>query len=295
MIEIAQRCFSAIAERMLQKGINAHSLYKGSIKRQKVGADQAEVLSAEDFISGVRSLGIEELRAVEYACLIKVLSVNEEEKFIKLADLVLILDDYGIKDEDVEGAEAQPEPESEPQTQQQPADEEEEQPKPKPKQKQKTGSTAKGEEKKAPQTMDMSKLDEISMVLLLALTEYLIKANIPLYDLFGDTIYQQLVKTRTKQKNVEVINSRDFFEVLHRIGIQTEESEHENLKDFLCLDTHHKEKLSIKKLKKAIEEFAFNEELRKRAHQCYEALMAEEGASEGRETIKENMPEEEVE
>jgi hypothetical protein len=38
--------------------------------------------------------------------------------------------------------------------------------------------------------------------------------NVSLYDFFEGIIYEQLVKTKTKQNVVEIINSKDFFEML---------------------------------------------------------------------------------
>ena len=249
MLEIAQKCFFVIADTMLQKKTTAKKLYTEAIQKQKLNGEEVEVISAEDFIKGVQMLGIEEFKAIEYACLIKVLAANEEEKYVKLSDLILILEDYGVRDVAEKAAASSPPKEGK--------------------------KEQKKEQKEEHQQLNLEELDQLSMVLMLALTEYLIKSNIPLYDLFGEAIYQQVVKTKTKQKNVEIINSNDFFDVLHKIGIQTEESEHDNLKKFLCLGTHYGDKLSIKKLKKIIEEFAFNEELRKYAHQCYEALIAD--------------------
>lgn len=119
-------------------------------------------------------------------------------------------------------------------------------------------------------------LDKVSMVLMLALTEYLVKAKAPLYDLFGAAIYKQEVQIDSKQLQVDLVNSSDFFAVLRSIGINTEEKEHENLKAFLCLDTSVMDKLMVKKIKRAIEEFAVNEELRAFAQKCYQELVDED-------------------
>lgn len=41
---------------------------------------------------------MEDFEPLEYACLIKVLAINDEGKVIRIADLELILKDYGIEE-----------------------------------------------------------------------------------------------------------------------------------------------------------------------------------------------------
>ena len=115
------------------------------------------------------------------------------------------------------------------------------------------------------------------MVLMLALTDYLLRTKMPLYELFSETIYKQVVKTKTRQKNIDLINASDFFDVLFKLGIKTDSSNHDNLMKFLCLDVNFVDKIYVKKLKKAIEEFAVNDELRVVAHKCYQELVQSDG------------------
>ena len=120
--------------------------------------------------------------------------------------------------------------------------------------------------------LDLKSLDSISMIIMLAMTEYLVKNNVPLYDLLGDKLYQQKIKSKEKQANVELINSDDLFGILKGIGIGIDDPDPENLKKFLCLDKKYPDKISIKKLKTAINEFATNEELRLTAQAKYKEL-----------------------
>ena len=243
MIEIAQKTFFNLANSMIQTKTTARKLYANNIKKQTVNGQEVEVISSEDFINGMNALGLKELQSIEYACLIKVLAVNDSGDFIKLEDLVLILEDYGIK-EDKENA---------------------------PKTSIQKEEVGKG---KGP---DFYNLDKYSMILLLALTEYLIKSNTPLYDLFGDKIHQESIKVKSKQRKVELISSKDFFEVLASIGIQIDEGENEDLKAVLSFSNKQfPNQLSVKKIKSAIEQFAFSDELRKKAHEYYESLVDEQ-------------------
>eukprot|EP00826_Nyctotherus_ovalis_P022284 TRINITY_DN17326_c0_g2_i1.p1 TRINITY_DN17326_c0_g2~~TRINITY_DN17326_c0_g2_i1.p1 ORF type:complete len:271 (-),score=83.97 TRINITY_DN17326_c0_g2_i1:75-887(-) len=119
-------------------------------------------------------------------------------------------------------------------------------------------------------------LDKISAVVMLGLAEYLKRNGITTESLFGAVEYKQGIEVDGKKLKVELINSKDFFAVLNSIGIFAEEEAHKNLKAFLALDPSHPDKILAKKLKKRIEEFSCNEELRIHAQSCYQELIAEE-------------------
>lgn len=238
MIEIAQKCFSAIAEKMLEKGASVHSLFKDVIYQKTVENEETELISPDDFLKGLHKLGAEDPKGLERRCLLKMLSASDDEKGFRVNDLVQILQDYGIK-EGVAETEDQAE--------------------------------AAGEEE-----LRFEDLDKVSMVLLLALTEYVTSAKVPLDELFGKAMYKQPVQIDNSELEIDVINSEDFFEVLHQIGIDSEEKEQENLKRFLCIDPSYEDKFSAEKLRAAMEEFATNQELRKRAQACYQELVEEE-------------------
>ena len=89
----------------------------------------------------------------------------------------------------------------------------------------------------------------------------LMELNVSLYDFFEGSIYEQLVKTKTKQNVVEIINSKDFFDLLQRRGVRKKSNEHENLKKCLQLDPNYPQLLMLKKIAKALDEMAKNEEL----------------------------------
>ncbi len=62
---------------------------------------------------------------------------------------------------------------------------------------------------------------------------YLLEQNISTADFFQDVIYQQNVKSKTKQQTIEIMNSEDFFRVLCERGIRKKPTENANLKEFL--------------------------------------------------------------
>lgn len=57
----------------------------------------------------------------------------------------------------------------------------------------------------------------------------LMELNVTLYDFFDGAIFEQLVKTKTKQNTVEIIEAKHFFELLHKRGVRKSEKAHENL------------------------------------------------------------------
>lgn len=81
--------------------------------------------------------------------------------------------------------------------------------------------------------MDLSQLDEKGIKTLAKLMLALMELNLSLYDFFEGLIYEQLVKTKTKQNVIEIINSKDFFSTLQKRGVRKKDNELETLKNFL--------------------------------------------------------------
>jgi len=231
MIEIAQKCFTKIAEKVKSKKLTLEKIYGEKIFTQEIEGEEATLLSPEDFIEGLRKIDITDLETIEYACLIKVLAVNDEEKLIKFDDLVQILFDYGVN----------------------------------------PGPEVEKIQKEKNKDLNFESLDNISMIIMLALTEYLIKSKISIQDFLGEKIFKASPGGNSDKK-LDLINSKDFFAKLEEIGVKIEDEEHENLKIFLSADKEKRGKISILKLKKTVEEFALNETLREKARKYYEEM-----------------------
>lgn len=299
MIEIAQSCFQAIAEGMHTKGQTLRGMFGSKITKVRIENEDTEVLATDDFLNGITNLGIEGLEAVEQACLVKVLSVNDEEKLIKVTDLVQILEDYGIKENaNIADTEKPLENQNEDQYENEnnnlsppQQDEVKNDSEKNPSEKQESP-----ESDRPPMNLDYTQLDKVSMVLMLALTEYLIKAKVPLYNIFGNYISTIRIKDENENdRECEIVNAEDFFKVIFEIGIKTEDTEHENLQNFLALEEENKSKISVDKLKEAIEKFATDDKIRSEAHQCYMELIegneGENGEGEAEAEQEENAEE----
>lgn len=121
--------------------------------------------------------------------------------------------------------------------------------------------TKKSKKKTNPHNIDMSILDEKSIKTLAKLLLALIELNTNIYDFFEGAIYEQQVKTKTKQNNVEIIDAKDFFDLLQARGVRKKNNEIDNLKTFLQIDPNYHNLLMVKKLTKALDEMTKNEEL----------------------------------
>ena len=285
MILIAQKCFYDIAQKLIDKKLNVYSLYKGKILKRTVDGEEVELLAQLDFINGIQELELEDLQPLQYACLIQVLAINDEEKYVRVSDLIQILEDYGVvenaaKPVDKEPGDKEPAVAKEPVAIKEPVAKESV-PVAKPVLEQKKVEPENVPEAENPpdellETLNFEDLDKVSMVLMLALTEYMIKSQVSLQDLFGKAIFVQEVINENEKVQVEFLESTEFFAVLARIGINIEEKEHENLKHFLCYSESAPNKFCVEKLAIAVEEFGNNEELRGVAHKCYEQLVNED-------------------
>ena len=59
--------------------------------------------------------------------------------------------------------------------------------------------------------LNFSKVGDRSICVIFLLTEYLLRNNMSLFTLYDGKIYDQLVKTKTKESVVEIISSDEFF------------------------------------------------------------------------------------
>jgi len=100
------------------------------------------------------------------------------------------------------------------------------------------------------------------------LTDYLLNTDTSVYEFFGNLIYNQIVRTKNKQSNIEIISSKDFFEKVNTPSIDSQMSSYlsthviDELTEHLCLDLNYKQLFLVKKVIKILEELSHNEEMR---------------------------------
>ena len=251
MLDIAERCFMRIAEAIVEAGVSVRQAFQPFIIREEFEGEYLELLSPIGFLEGVKELGVTDLEEVEVACLMRVLTKADLENAILLRELIVIMDNFGIQDDEGNTAAAEGGKDDSNAKDGSPDAED--------------SSNKKKKKKKgaaeANQALDLSQLDEKSIKILAKLMLALMELNVSLYDFFDGAIYEQLVKTKTKQNTVEIIAAKDFFELLQRRGVRKNPAAHENLQKFLQLDPNYPHLIMIKKVAKALDEMAKNEEL----------------------------------
>jgi hypothetical protein len=78
-------------------------------------------------------------------------------------------------------------------------------------------------------------------------------------EFFGPAIYKQLVKTKKRENNVDILQTKDFYLRLKIAGIRKTVKEVDNLNKFLCLDSKFPHLMQVKRVIKALEEVAQGE------------------------------------
>jgi len=87
--------------------------------------------------------------------------------------------------------------------------------------------------------LNFDKLEEKGLKILRKLARFLLERYMHPREFFGPAIYKQLVKTKKRENNVEIIQTKDFYLRLKLGGIRKTVKEIENLNNFLCLDTKY--------------------------------------------------------
>ena len=113
--------------------------------------------------------------------------------------------------------------------------------------------------KKKNQQLDLSKLDEKSVKIMVMLMVHILQSDMTTQDFFEEVVFEQLVKTKTKQFTMAFLKSEDFFKVLNEKGIRKKATVHENLREFLQLNAENPNLLLLKNIRKTLEQMSENE------------------------------------
>jgi hypothetical protein len=77
--------------------------FNNFIIKEEIEGTALELLSPIGFLEGIKDLGIVDLEEVEVACLMRVLTKPNLENAILLKELIIIMENFGIYDEEEEG------------------------------------------------------------------------------------------------------------------------------------------------------------------------------------------------
>ena len=198
-------------------------------------------------LEGIKVLGINDLSEKEIAYLLRVLTKPELDSAIVMPEFLQIMENLGLYDDD-QGMDGQREmddgDESSPDAaaikaamDEMDGQQVEEKPK----------------KKKKNQALDLSKLDQKSVKIMVMLMVELLQTDRTTQEFFEEVVFEQNVKTKTKQFTMTFIKSEDFFRVLQERGIRSKNKEHVNLREFLQLNAENPDLLLLKNIRKTLE------------------------------------------
>ena len=189
MLDIAEKCFARIAKEIQDRGLTVAGAFEKYVQIEEIEGEALALMSPVSFLEGIRELGIEDLEEIEVACLMRVLAKPNMDSAILLTELIVIMENFGIGDEEIDEDDAP----SEAEPGQTPGDE----------------STAKS--KKGKKGIDLSQMDEKSVKIMAKLMLAMMELNMSLYEFFEGCIYEQLVKSKTKEDVIEIMKAESFF------------------------------------------------------------------------------------
>lgn len=240
MLDIAEKCFARIAEQLKAKGLSVEAAFERFVQMEEIEGEQMLLMSPVGFLEAIRDLGIEDFEEIEVACLMRVLAKPNMDSAILLTELIVIMENFGIGEDD----------QSEGKSEVVGGGGVEETP----------GASEKPKGKKS-KPVDLSNLDEKSVKIMAKLMLAMMELNMSLYEFFEGCIYEQMVKSKTKEDVIEIIKAEQFFNRLQDRGVRKKNTTHPNLQKFLQLDQGFPDLLTIRKIAKTLDEMAKNEEL----------------------------------
>ena len=235
IMKIINKCILFIAECFIQSNQSVYKLYNNRIKTIEFEGEMINVLTPEDFLEGLQQIKVTKLTKLELHCLINLLNLNLKEKYIKVNDLIQLLNKFNIQDKEANALiNTQIEDSS---------------------------------------FIDYNELDQVSFALLISILDFLNTENISVYQLMGHMIEK---RQSNFGKDTDIISTKNFFKILHKIGIEVTEANNENLIKFLSFDEMDKNYLEVKKIKNAVEGLVKDDRLYVFARKCYDALVEQD-------------------
>jgi len=155
----------------------------------------------QGLLTGIKRIGIDDLTPKEVKYLLRVLTKPEIDSAIVFQELLQIMENLGLYDEDEYGEDYndRDDEDSSPELDGEEGDAE---------------GPDNEKKKKKREALDLSKLDEKSVKIMVMLMVNLLQLNMTTQEFFEDFIFEQKVKTKTKQFSMIFIKSEDFFRIL---------------------------------------------------------------------------------
>jgi hypothetical protein len=102
MIDVAEKIFIRIADEIIKNKVTVRMVWNEHLFPAEIDGEEYELLSPEGLIEGIRDLGIDDLKDIEYQYLLKVLSKPELEGAILMQEFLQIMENFGLYDDEGE-------------------------------------------------------------------------------------------------------------------------------------------------------------------------------------------------
>lgn len=107
----------------------------------------------------------------------------------------------------------------------------------------------------------MTKVDEKGVKILRKLARFLLKQFLHPREFFGKSITKEVIKTKKREFNLEVMKFKDFYLKIKIASIRKRLTENESLNTEIAIDAKtHKDLINVKLMVKALEELAEEEQ-----------------------------------
>ena len=248
VIDVAEQIFIRIAQTIVAKQISSiRDVFEDQIVHAQSADGIVELMLPEGLIESLQNIGIDDLTEKEERYLLRVLTKPELDNAIVLDELLQIMGNLGLYDGDDEYGHGQDEsPDGR-------YNEDEEQYSDFERDASPESMDMEGKNRKSKEALDLSKLDEKSVKIMVMLMVNLLQLNMTTHEFFREVCFEQKIQTKTKQFSLMLIRSEDFFRVLQERGIRKKNNEHANLREFLQLNNDNSDLLLLKNVKKTLE------------------------------------------
>ena len=100
----------------------------------------------------------------------------------------------------------------------------------------------------------INELDEEAVEIMAGILQWMQESNADILDLFKNVMYQQTVGLGDENVVLELIDAKDFYEILYKLRLG--DKENKSLSKFLCLDKQYPNVFLVKKIMKLLEHIA---------------------------------------
>jgi hypothetical protein len=185
ILNLAESVFARIGQEMLRRNLTTSLLFKDETRTIKNENKPIDVIDNSTFITGLKALGIMDLKADELKATLKLLSKDSMDNMILIKDLIDVLVNFGVIEYDPANADNS------------------------------VGYTETDDpRRRRKKPLNFDSLNKESLNILAVFTDYLLDTDTSVYEFFDGLIFNQIVRTKNKQNSVEIMAANDFFTIV---------------------------------------------------------------------------------